>query len=84
MVSENNSSKVFENLLFPKIFRTFRMAIQPTKLIIIFSALIIIGLAGWIMDLSRTVVVERDAKENIVETELAIYMNNPSQMQNFL
>jgi hypothetical protein len=84
MVSENNSSKIFESLLFLKIFRTFRMAIQPTKLIIIFSALIIIGLAGWIMDLSRTVVVERDAKENIVETELDIYMNNPSQMQNFL
>lgn len=84
MVSENNSSKVFESLLFPKIFRTFRMAIQPTKLIIIFSALIIIGLAGWIMDLSKTVVVERDAKENIVKTELDIYMNNPSQMQDFL
>lgn len=84
MVSENNSSKVFEGLLFPKIFRTFRMAIQPTKLIIIFSALIIIGLAGWIMDLSNTVVVERNAKGDIVKTELDTYMNNPSQMKNYI
>jgi len=84
MVSESNSSKVFEELLFPKIFRTFRMAIQPTKLIIIFSALIIIGLAGWIMDLNRTVVVERNAKGDIIKTELDVYMNNPSQMNAYI
>jgi hypothetical protein len=84
MVSENNSSKVFEGLLFPKIFRTFRMAIQPTKLIIIFSALIIICLAGWIMDLSETVVVVRNTQDKIIETELQTYMNNASQMKEYI
>jgi hypothetical protein len=84
MVSENNSSIVFEGLLFPKIFRTFRMAIQPTKLIIIFSALIIICLAGWIMDRSETVVGKRNTKGKITETELQIYMNNPSQVKEYI
>ncbi len=84
MVSENNSSKVFEGLLFPKIFRTFRMAIQPTKLIIIFSALIIICLAGRIMDLSETVVVIRNTQGKIIETELQNYMNKPSQVKTYI
>jgi len=84
MVSENNSSKIFEELLFPKIFRTFRMAIQPTKLIIIFSALIIICLAGWIMDRSETVVVIRNTQGKIIETELQIYMNNQSQIKKYI
>jgi hypothetical protein len=84
MVSENNSSIVLEGLLFPKIFRTFRMAIQPTKLIIIFSALIIICLAGWIMDRSETVVVIRNTEGKIIETELQIYMNNQSQIKKYI
>ncbi len=84
MVSKNNSSIIFEGLLFPKIFRTFRMAIQPTKLIIIYSALIIICLAGWIMDRSETVVVKRNAEDNIIETELQIYIDNPSQMKDYI
>ena len=84
MVSDSNSSRVIEGLLFTKIFRTFRMAIQPSKLIIIFSALIIICLAGWLMDRSKTVVVRRNTKEDIVETELQIYMYNPGQMKNFI
>ena len=79
MVSENNSSKVFEGLLFPKIFRTFRMAIQPTKLIIIFSALIIIGLAGRIMDFSKTIVVRGDGI-----SELDTYIMHPGELQQFI
>jgi len=79
MVSENDSSKVFDGLLFPKIFRTFRMAIQPTKLIITFSALAVICLAGWIMDFSETVVAKRDRV-----TELDIYITNPGELQQFI
>jgi len=84
MVSENNSSKVFDDLLFPKIFRTFRMAIQPTKLIITFLALAIICLAGWIMDFSETVVVIRNTQGKITDTELQTYMNNPDQVQSYI
>jgi len=84
MVSENNSSIVFEGLLFPKIFRTFRMAIQPTKLIIAFSALIIICLAGRIMDLSETVVVIRNTQGKIADTELQTFMNNPDLVKAYI
>ncbi|MHC4556914.1 MAG: hypothetical protein ACYTFW_05660 [Planctomycetota bacterium] len=76
MVSGKESSQLFEHLLFPKIFQTFRMSIQPTKLIITFLALAGICLAGWIMDFSKTVVVDRDSEGKIVETELQIYMTN--------
>jgi len=82
MVSENDSSKVFYGLLFPKIFRTFRMAIQPTKLIITFSALVVICLAGWIMDFSETVVATEGTQGKI--TELDIYMTNPAQVDSYI
>ncbi|MHC4158952.1 MAG: hypothetical protein ACYSSO_07715, partial [Planctomycetota bacterium] len=55
MGGEEQSSQIFENLLFPKIFQTFRMAIQPTKLIIALLALAVICLAGWILDFTESV-----------------------------
>ena len=82
MVSEKESSKVLDDLLFPKIFRTFRMAIQPTKLIIAFLALAIICLAGWVMDFSETVVATECAQGKI--TELDIYMTNPTQVDSYI
>ncbi len=47
----------FGSFLFPRIFQAFRMAIQPTKLLLAFSALAAICLTGWLMDLNKTVVV---------------------------
>jgi hypothetical protein len=82
MVSEKESSKIFDELLFPKIFHTFRMAIQPTKLIIAFLALAIICLAGWVMDFSETVVATEGAQGKI--TELDKYMTNPAQVNSYI
>jgi hypothetical protein len=82
MVSEKESSKVFDDFLFPKIFKTFRMAIQPTKLIIAFLALAIICLAGWIMDFSETVVATEGTQGKL--TELDIYMTNPAQVDSYI
>ena len=79
MDEEKQSSQVFENLLFPKIFQTFRMAIQPSKLIIAFLAIAIICLAGWIMDFSKTVVGSSDG-----DTELQVYLGDPSQLEQFI
>ena len=76
MVSGKESAQFLDDLVFPKIFQTFRMSIQPTKLIITSVALAIICLAGWIMDFSKTVAVERDNDGRIVETELQIYMTD--------
>ncbi len=57
MDNGKESSRFFDDFFFPRIFQTFRMSIQPTKLIITSLALGVICLAGRIMDLSKTVVV---------------------------
>ncbi len=80
MASEEQTAQFFDNLLFPKIFRTFRMAIQPSKLIIAFLAIAAICLAGWIMDFTNTVV-----STDTGQTELEVYITtNPDGMQSFI
>jgi hypothetical protein len=66
------SSEILEGVLFPKLFQTFRMAIQPSKLTIAFLAVLAICLVGWIMDFSRTVAVSEDG----ATTELRVYIDN--------
>jgi hypothetical protein len=61
MGNEQQSAQFLDKCLFPKIFQGFRMAIQPSKLIIAFGAMVIICLAGWIMDFSKTVVAAKEA-----------------------
>ncbi len=84
MVSGKEPSKFIDELLFPKIFQTFRMAIQPTKFIITFSALVIISLAGWLMDLSKTVCVARNSNGETILTELQFYMTDSKQVKSFI
>jgi hypothetical protein len=81
MVSGKESAQLLDDLVFPKIFQTFRMSIQPTKLIITSVALAVICLAGWIMDFSKTVAVERDNEGRIVKTELNIYMTDAERSE---
>lgn len=47
---EKEAPQSLDNLLFTKIFQTFRMAIQPSKLIIALLAVAALCIAGWIMD----------------------------------
>jgi hypothetical protein len=81
MSGGKNISVVFDEFLFLKIFRTFRMAIQPTKLIITFVALAFISLSGWLMDFSRTVVVTRDINGKITNSELQVYMESATHRE---
>lgn len=53
MVGEKDSLSPWRGFLFPNIFRSFRMAIQPSNLSIAFAAVTAICLTGWIMDLGR-------------------------------
>jgi hypothetical protein len=82
MVDEKESSQLSDNFLFPKIFRAFRMAIQPSKLIIGLLAVAAIFLAGWIMDLNKTVVTTPDTQGQ--ETELQVYMTAPDRLQPYI
>lgn len=83
MAGEKQFSQVLDNFLFPKIFQAFRMAIQPSKLIIAFGAVAVICLTGWIMDFSKTVIATSTYTQGTT-TELQIYMTNPDQIQSFI
>ncbi len=79
MGGENRSSEIIESLLFPKVFQTFRMAMQPAKLTITFLALAIVCATGFIMDLTRPV-VQNQAKR----TELDVYMVSRERVDAFI
>lgn len=82
MDNNQKSSWLFDKCLFPKIFQTFRMAIQPSKLIIAFAAMATICLAGWIMDFSKTVVSAQETHGRT--TELQIYMAGPDRLKPYI
>jgi len=82
MVTSKEPSQLFDDFIFPKIFQTFRMSIQPTKLIITSVALAVICLAGWIMDFSRTVVTTKGTETRL--TELDVYMTDSSQLTSYI
>ncbi|MCU0913643.1 MAG: hypothetical protein MUC88_03660 [Planctomycetes bacterium] len=62
MVDEKEFALPHGSFLFPRVFEAFRLAVRPSQLALAFAAVTIIGLAGWIMDLSRTVIVVGDYK----------------------
>jgi hypothetical protein len=55
MAGSNDYPQILDNLLFTNIFKSFRMAIQPSKLLIAFLAIVIISIVGLVMDLHKTV-----------------------------
>lgn len=83
-MNDEKDSKVFSNLLFPKICQTFLMVIHPGKLIIAFMALTVICLTGWIMDFSKTAVIVENKQGEVVSTELGVYIANPDRIDNYL
>lgn len=82
MADEQQYRQVYKNLLFPEIFKTFSIAIQPAKIIVAFLAVTLICLAGWIMDFSATVVTTPDTGGKV--TELQVYLTNPDQLQSYI
>lgn len=95
MVHERESLSPFGGLLFPHIFRSFRMAVQPSKLVIAFAALTIICTAGWLMDLNPTVAVSNQGDVPLPggimgrwprgeTTELDAYLRSQAELQTLL
>ncbi len=82
MANEKEPPIVLDSFLFPKIFQTFRMAIQPSKLIIAFASLAVICLSGWIMDFSRTVITAPKTQGGT--TELQVYITNPDKLKSHI
>jgi len=79
MVEKGQASNLLESFLFARIFQTFRMAIQPTKLLVAFGAIAIIAFGGWLLDFSRSVVATSDGRN--LKTELDVYLANPDGVQ---
>ncbi len=91
MVDTREPALPFSNFLFPHVFRSFRMAIQPSKLIASFGAVAAICLAGWLLDLSRTVIaVDSPGFAGYGQfvpgriTELDLYVSSKPQLQELL
>lgn len=84
MGSENETSQIFKNALFLKVFQSFRMAIHPSKLIIAFMAVATICLAGWLMDFGESVLIMRAPRSKVMVTELDVYIINPGQFASYL
>jgi hypothetical protein len=81
MGGDNQAEQILGGMLYPNIFRSFRMALQPSKLIIAFGLIAIFGLTGWIMDFSNTVVTSGKPG---TETEFNIYMTSPDRMDSYI
>ncbi|MFA5293082.1 MAG: hypothetical protein WC496_08625 [Phycisphaerae bacterium] len=95
MTEQKDISQCFGNFLFPNIFKLFRIAIQPGRVLTAFSALVIIFVAGWVMDFSKTVVVSgrltsRDIRTSTLTgsvgwpTELHCFVSNPDRVDGFI
>jgi len=101
MTEQNKEEKTqnFEfkmpELLFPNIFKTFRIAMQPARLMTAFLALAFIFSTGWLMDLRKTVVVSgklstADLRSSTLNgsrtwpTELHCFVTYPDRMDNYL
>ena len=82
MNGENQAGIILDSLLFPKIFRSFRMAIQPSKLIIAFCMIAMTGLVGWLMDLPKTVITTPGT--NGAETELNLFLTAPQRLDSYI
>lgn len=80
---------IWEDLALPDLAMSFKLAIGPIKMMLAFSAVVTICAVGFLMDrCSRSVVVcsaDLDVKGHIAgQTELDVYIQNPSQMDSFI
>ncbi len=82
MNGENQAGRILDSLLFPRILQSFRMAIQPSKLIIAFWMIATTGLVGWVMDLPKTVVTTPGT--NGAETELTLFLTAPERVDSYI
>jgi len=78
--NDKNAAAFFESFHFPKIFRAFRISVQPAKLIIAFLAIVVVCFAGRIMDFSKTVVKEDGGRI----TELHVFVSNPHDTPSYI
>jgi hypothetical protein len=72
-------SQFFKAFLFPNIFRAFRMAIHPRKMVISFLGVLLVTLAGLALDMTQTVVADSAQR-----TELDQYVQSKAAYESFI
>jgi hypothetical protein len=93
MVEEREFLLPLGSFLFPRIFQTFRLSLQPSKLALAFVAVIVMSVAGRLVDLRQTVVVSNrytipgeQVAPHVLErpTELDIYVRSGAALPGFV
>lgn len=78
--------KIFQNTLDKlgvlRLFKTFAMAVGHNKLLIAFMAAVVLGVAGFLMDMSRSVNALRLPDK--IMTELDVFVENPMSVGVFI
>ena len=82
MAGEEQGSKTLNKFHFTKIFQTFRLSLHHSNIIIAFLAVVVICLAGWLMDFSKSVLVIPETQGKA--TELQLYITYPDQLPSYL
>ncbi|NQV35235.1 MAG: hypothetical protein HQ515_21250 [Phycisphaeraceae bacterium] len=72
-------SQFFKAFLFPNIFRAFRMAIHPRKMVIAYLGVLLVTLAGLALDITETVVADSTQR-----TELDRYVQSKAAYESFI
>jgi hypothetical protein len=78
MSSPSQSAPIPSEVHFPKLFKTFRMAIQPSSMMIALMAVAVICFSGWLMDFTGSVVVNANG-----DTEVDAYTADPDSIEFF-
>lgn len=95
MGEQVNLTQFCDNFPFLNIFKAFRIAVQPARVLTAFLAIVIIFVAGWLMDFSKTVVVsgstaQRDYRFSRLTsavsypTELHCFVSDPDRLDRFI
>jgi hypothetical protein len=95
MTEQKNLAQCCDGLLFLNIFKTFRIAIQPARILTAFLALTLLFIAGWLMDYSKTVVVSGQVTRQDLSslkltgsltwpTELHCFVGDPERIEGFI
>ena len=94
MTLEKQLFDIWDNVAVTRLFGTFRLAVVPSRIIIAFTALLVVSLVGSVMDsLTMTVVMDPRAKAILAmsdydtsppRTELDVYVARSDKLPGFI
>lgn len=83
MNQEKTLQITFSKFDFIKIFKVFTIARSHNNLLIAFFAVVVLGFAGYLMDFTGSVAIEKTLSDQITLTELDVYIIDSASLDNF-